>query len=347
MLSKPWSTRRDRRVGAAASSRLGYRRVKFFEGDTALESGDRGAEAVMEPERKRQVSVGAWAVSVEPVGLVEDGGITVRSADGDDDGSPACNRRALDLDVLGCGARGHLDGAVVAEQLLDGRREHGRLLAKSVPSLARREQRHGAVSDQIDRCLEAGDEEQQGRADELVGTQAVSFLLGRHRLFREQGYAATSLEQIAEGAEVTKGGIYGHFSTKEDLLLSAIEITPTPDYSGLLDDRSRPIRERLGEFGRVVAFDEATTDRAGLAVSLEFVAALLRNPEAFAALPLRRAGHTDSCGVRASLRALGRSVPRALIGPASNNPTGHGVWPYRAAECAAPSGRSRPLRGCG
>jgi AcrR family transcriptional regulator len=105
------------------------------------------------------------------------------------------------------------------------------------------------------------------------------------RLFREQGYAATSLEQIAEAAEVTKGAIYGHFSTKEDLLLSAIETTPTPDYSALLDDRSRPIRERLGEFGRTIAFDEAMSDRAGLAVSLEFVAALLRNPEA-----LRRFG---------------------------------------------------------
>jgi AcrR family transcriptional regulator len=100
------------------------------------------------------------------------------------------------------------------------------------------------------------------------------------RLFREQGYAATSLEQIAEAAEVTKGAIYGHFSTKEDVLLSAIETAPTPDYSTLLDDRSRPIRDRLEEFGRIIAFGEATNDRAGLAVSLEFFAALLRNPRA-------------------------------------------------------------------
>lgn len=105
------------------------------------------------------------------------------------------------------------------------------------------------------------------------------------RLFREQGYAATSLEQIAEAAEVTKGAIYGHFATKEDLLLGAIEITPNPDYSALLDDRSKPIRQRLGEFGRTVASDEATTDTAELAASLEFLAALLRNPEA-----LRRFG---------------------------------------------------------
>lgn len=100
------------------------------------------------------------------------------------------------------------------------------------------------------------------------------------RLFRERGYAATSLEQIAEAAEVTKGAIYGHFASKEDLLLSAIEAAPTPDYGAVLNDQSRPLRERLAEFGRTMAVDEATTDKAGLAVSLEFVAALLRTPDA-------------------------------------------------------------------
>jgi AcrR family transcriptional regulator len=105
------------------------------------------------------------------------------------------------------------------------------------------------------------------------------------RLFRERGYTATSLEQIAEAAEVTKGAIYGHFSSKEDLLLSAIEAAPTPDYGAVLNDRSRPLRERLAEFGRTMAADEATTDKAGLAVRLEFIAALLRTPGA-----LRRFG---------------------------------------------------------
>lgn len=105
------------------------------------------------------------------------------------------------------------------------------------------------------------------------------------RLFRERGYAATSLEQIAEAADVTKGAIYGHFSSKEDLLLSAIEAAPTPDYRAVLNDRSRPLRERLAEFGGALAVDEATTDKAALAASLEFIAALLRSPDA-----LRRYG---------------------------------------------------------
>lgn len=105
------------------------------------------------------------------------------------------------------------------------------------------------------------------------------------RLFREHGYAATSLEDIAEAAEVTKGAIYAHFSSKEDLLLSAIEMTLAPEYPALLNDPSRAIRQRLREFGRLIAVDERSADRAELAVTLEFIAALLRNPEA-----LRRCG---------------------------------------------------------
>jgi AcrR family transcriptional regulator len=100
------------------------------------------------------------------------------------------------------------------------------------------------------------------------------------RLFRAQGYASTSLEEIAEAASVTKGAIYGHFSSKEDLLLSAVEASPTPDYGAVLNDRGRPLVERLAEFGRTMAVDEATTDRPRLALSLEFVAALLRSPTA-------------------------------------------------------------------
>ncbi len=100
------------------------------------------------------------------------------------------------------------------------------------------------------------------------------------RLFREQGYAATSLEAVAEAAEVTKGAIYGHFASKEDLLLCAVEAAPTPDHGELLNDTSRPPRERLAELGRRLALDEVTADDAGLAVGLELFAALLRNPEA-------------------------------------------------------------------
>jgi AcrR family transcriptional regulator len=105
-------------------------------------------------------------------------------------------------------------------------------------------------------------------------------LLGEaRRLFRERGYAATSLEQVAEAAGVTKGAIYGHFSSKEDLLISAIEAAPVPAWAAGMNDQSLPLRERLAEFSRAMAVDEAFRDKAVLAMELEFLAALLRSPE--------------------------------------------------------------------
>jgi len=106
------------------------------------------------------------------------------------------------------------------------------------------------------------------------------------RLFRERGYAATSLEQIADAAEVTKGAIYGHFASKEDLMLSALEAAPAPDYSATLNDASRPLRERLAAFGRAAADEPG--DAGELAMYLEFFAALLRAPDALQRYSSRR-----------------------------------------------------------
>jgi AcrR family transcriptional regulator len=110
------------------------------------------------------------------------------------------------------------------------------------------------------------------------------------RLFAEQGYAATSLEQIAQAAEVTKGAIYGHFANKEELFLSAVEAEPSPSLPTLVDS-SRPVRERLAEFGRAMAENDQRADARRLAAWLEFLAALLRNETArsrYAADVLRR-----------------------------------------------------------
>ena len=46
-------------------------------------------------------------------------------------------------------------------------------------------------------------------------------LLQEHalRLFRDQGYAETSIEQIAEAAEVSPTTVYRYFATKADLVI--------------------------------------------------------------------------------------------------------------------------------
>lgn len=40
------------------------------------------------------------------------------------------------------------------------------------------------------------------------------------RLFREQGYAATTVEQVAEAAEVSPSTVFRYFPTKEDLVVT-------------------------------------------------------------------------------------------------------------------------------
>ena len=44
-----------------------------------------------------------------------------------------------------------------------------------------------------------------------------------YRLFREQGYEATTVEQIAEAAEVSVNTVYNYFPTKEDLVYWRLE----------------------------------------------------------------------------------------------------------------------------
>ncbi len=110
------------------------------------------------------------------------------------------------------------------------------------------------------------------------------------RLFRERGYAATSLEQIAEAAEVTKGAIYGHFASKEDLMLSALEAAASPDYAAMLNDEARPLRDRLAEFGRAVSGDDPG-DAEELSMYLEFFAALLRAPDSLRRYSSRQESH--------------------------------------------------------
>ena len=59
-------------------------------------------------------------------------------------------------------------------------------------------------------------------------------------VFAEKGYRNTRLDEIAEAAGVTKGTIYHYFSTKEELLLRAIEHHHERVF-GRLDDELREV----------------------------------------------------------------------------------------------------------
>jgi AcrR family transcriptional regulator len=51
----------------------------------------------------------------------------------------------------------------------------------------------------------------------------VSILEGAYQLFLQQGYHGTSMRQIAEEAGIALGGIYNHFSGKEEIFTAVLE----------------------------------------------------------------------------------------------------------------------------
>ena len=63
----------------------------------------------------------------------------------------------------------------------------------------------------------------QERTGEIIQAAVDEFL--------EKGYDGTSMESIARRAGVSKGGLYHHFSSKEDILLQANQKLNEPVYS--------------------------------------------------------------------------------------------------------------------
>src|SRR5712672_3410826 len=60
------------------------------------------------------------------------------------------------------------------------------------------------------------------RAEQVAQTRAALIAAGR-RLFGEQGFAATSVDDLARAARVTTGALYHHFPTKTALFETVFE----------------------------------------------------------------------------------------------------------------------------
>ncbi|WP_431981909.1 TetR/AcrR family transcriptional regulator [Streptomyces qinglanensis] len=67
------------------------------------------------------------------------------------------------------------------------------------------------------------------------------------RLFAEQGYDRTSVQEIVEAAGVTKGALYHYFGSKDDLLheIYGRLLRLQQERLDLLADRAAPVEERL------------------------------------------------------------------------------------------------------
>jgi AcrR family transcriptional regulator len=76
------------------------------------------------------------------------------------------------------------------------------------------------------------------RADHVEDTRA-SLLSAARILFTENGYAATRTEEIAQRARLTRGALYHHFRSKEDLFRAVLEQVEAELITGLVADAAR------------------------------------------------------------------------------------------------------------
>jgi AcrR family transcriptional regulator len=63
----------------------------------------------------------------------------------------------------------------------------------------------------------------KSRREEYSAATRRALLDSATALFAERGYARTSLEEIAAGARVTKGALYGHFDGKQALFRAVLD----------------------------------------------------------------------------------------------------------------------------
>ena len=113
-------------------------------------------------------------------------------------------------------------------------------------------------------------QQQQTREDVLAAAD---------RLFVEQGFHATSVDQIAQAAGYTKGAVYSNFDAKEDLFFAV--------YEARVDAAVAKLERDLAATGDVRAVIESATSDTGtrrgrddrwLATFFEFWAHVVRRP---------------------------------------------------------------------
>ncbi len=122
------------------------------------------------------------------------------------------------------------------------------------------------------------------------------------RLFRERGYAATTVEQIAEAAEVSPSTVFRYFPTKEDLVTTD-EIDPI--VFAAFEEQPAELSLLQAWRGAMHAVFDRLTD-AEMATELERGRLILSVPELWAA-SLGNVTKTLGTMVELSARRVGRT----------------------------------------
>jgi AcrR family transcriptional regulator len=158
------------------------------------------------------------------------------------------------------------------------------------------------------------------RTRRAVQTQVAEIAL---QLFVDQGYEATTIDQIAEAAGMSKRSVFRYFATKEDVICGRYELVGERLAEAL---RARPLDEPLWEslrriFDELVPYldDAASRDRA---VSTERI---VRDTPALRARYLEKIDHMQALceqAVRDRMAQRGHACPngdprpRAVVGAA-------------------------------
>jgi AcrR family transcriptional regulator len=124
--------------------------------------------------------------------------------------------------------------------------------------------------------------------DEKKAQTRARLLEAARAVFARRGFAASSLDEVAEEAGLTKGAVYSNFANKEDLVLAVLEDSFNRRMDDIVSrvDMDAPLEEQArlgGALFMAISEEERWLDL----LSLDFVTYAARNPEFNARLAAR------------------------------------------------------------
>src|SRR5207302_10703785 len=100
------------------------------------------------------------------------------------------------------------------------------------------------------------------------------------KVFAAKGFAATSLDEVADAAGLTKGAVYSNFDNKEDLVRAVLEMNQRRMNSISDAAGDGPLEQQMAKAGQLFG-DVIAEERAGFLLLIEFIAYVLRNPDLY------------------------------------------------------------------
>ncbi|MGV9803771.1 TetR/AcrR family transcriptional regulator [Mycobacterium sp. NPDC003449] len=136
------------------------------------------------------------------------------------------------------------------------------------------------------------------RERRLEHTRSV-LLDAAEEVFAEKGFAPATLDDIAHAAGYTKGAIYKHFATKEDLFLAVSDRYWRRYFDNFAEVMSNSTQIGAAELDEIAKrWRELSRDRGAehAALGHEFTLYLRRNPEARERVATKRAEVVEALG---------------------------------------------------